>query len=203
MIKKIVIVDDHQLFLDGICALFSKHKDIKVLLATTSIQEALRVIEAESPHLIITDISMPEMNGIEFIAILKKKHPQIKIMVLSMFANIQSYKAIDAYLLKETSEDELITAITEVVEKNKKYLKVTENKIENINLYDNQVFLTAREKEIIKLIIQEYNTSEIADKLYISKHTVMTHRKNIFFKLEVSNIAGLTKKAFQLGIVTK
>ena len=201
MIKEIVIVDDHQLFLDGICALFTKHNDIKVLLATTNIQEALRVIEKKKPHLVITDISMPEMSGIEFIAILKKKQPKIKIMVLSMFANIQSYKDIAAYLLKEATVEGLITAITEVVEKNNTYLKVTENKEENINLYDNNVFLTLREKEIIKLIIKEYNTTEIADKLFISKHTVMTHRKNIFFKLEVTNIAGLTKKAFQLGII--
>ncbi len=201
MIKKIVIVDDHQLFLDGICALFGKHHDIKVVLATTSIKEALSVIEIEKPHLVITDISMPEMSGIEFIAMLKKKNPKIKIMVLSMFANIQSYKDIDAYLLKETSELELIKAITEVVEKDVKYFKVIENKNDNINLYDNKVFLTVREKEIIRLIIEENNTSQIAEKLFISKHTVMTHRKNIFFKLEVTNIAGLTKKAFQLGVI--
>jgi len=201
MIKEIVIVDDHQLFLDGICALFDKHDDIKVLLATTSIQEALNTIENQNPNLIITDISMPKMSGIEFISILKKKHPKIKIMVLSMFANIQSHKDIDAYLLKETSEDELIKAITEVVEKDNKYLKVIENKEENINLYNNHVFLTLREKEIIKLIVKEYNTTEIANTLFISKHTVMTHRKNIFFKLEVTNIAGLTKKAFQLGVI--
>ena len=202
MIKKIVLVDDHQLFLDGICSLFAKHDDIQVLLATTSIEEALDAIKNQSPDLVITDISMPEMSGIEFIALIKKNHPKTKIMVLSMFANIQSYAAIDAYLLKETSEEELLAAITAVVEKNTKYLKVTENKAENINLYDNAVFLTAREKEIIQLIIQEYNTGEIAEKLFISKHTVMTHRKNIFLKLEVNNIAGLTKKAFQLGIAT-
>ncbi len=201
MIKEIVIVDDHQLFLDGICALFEKYDDIKVLLATTSIQEALNTIKNQTPDLVITDISMPEMSGVEFISILKKKYPKIKIMVLSMFANIQSYKDIDAYLLKETGEHELIEAISEVVERNNKYLKVIENKEENINLNDNHVLLTLREKEIIRLIIKEYNTAEIAEKLFISKHTVMTHRKNIFFKLQVTNIAGLTKKAFQLGIL--
>jgi len=203
MIKNIVIIDDHKLFLDGICALFSKYKDIKILKATTNIQEALLVIQHENPDLVITDISMPEMNGIEFIALLKQKHPKIKIMVLSMFANLQSYKGIDAYLLKESSEKELIEAISNVLEKGIKHLKITENKSENIHLYDSQVLLTKREKEIINLIIKEKNTTEIAEILFLSKHTIMTHRKNIFFKLEVTNIAGLTKKAFQLGLFSQ
>ncbi len=201
MIKKIIIVDDHQLFLDGLVALLSKYDDIKVMEATTDIKKALKIINKTQPDLVISDISMPEMSGIEFISILKEKYPTIKIMVLSMFANIQSYKDIDAYLLKETSEKELIFAINEVVENDRKYLKILENKEENINLYDSKVLLTIREKEIIRLIIKELNTGEIAKKLFISKHTVMTHRKNIFFKLEVANIAGLTKKAFQLGII--
>lgn len=201
MIKKIIIVDDHQLFLDGLVALLSKYDDIKVIEATTNIEKALKTIKRTQPHLVISDISMPEMNGIEFISILKEEYPAIKVMVLSMFANLQSYKNIDAYLLKETSEKELIFAINEVVENNRKYLKILENKEENINLYDSKVLLTTREKEIIRLIIKELNTGEIAKELFISKHTVMTHRKNIFFKLEVANIAGLTKKAFQLGII--
>ena len=181
--------------------MLSKYDDIKIIKATTNTQEAFNTIETYKPDLVMTDISMPEMSGVEFIALLKKKHPKIKIMVLSMFASIQSYKDIDAYLLKETGEEELINAINEVVINNNKYLKVVENKDENIHLYDAKVLLTTREKEIIRLIIEEYKTGEIAEKLFISKHTVMTHRKNIFLKLEVINIAGLTKKAFQLGIV--
>ncbi|MCF6350565.1 MAG: response regulator transcription factor [Flavobacteriaceae bacterium] len=201
MIKNIIIVDDHQLFLDGLVSLLSRHKDINIIKATTSINSAFDAIKKSKPHLVISDISMPKMNGIEFISKLKKTHPSLKIMVLSMFANLHSYKNIDAYLLKETSEDELIFAINEVVKNNKKYLKIAENKEENINLYQSNILLTIREKEIIKLIINEFNTTEISEKLFISKHTVMTHRKNIFFKLEVTNIAGLTKKAFYLGIV--
>ncbi len=201
MIKKIIIIDDHQLFLDGLVSLLSKQQDIKIIKATTSIKDAFETIKNTKPDLVISDISMPEMSGVEFISILKEKYPNIKIMVLSMFANLQSYKNIDAYLLKETSEEELIFAINEVVENNNKYLKIAENKNENINLYDSKVLLTEREKEIIRLIIEEKNTNEIAKELFISTHTVMTHRKNIFFKLEVANIAGLTKKAFQLGLI--
>jgi len=200
MKKKIVILDDHQLFLDGILSLLSKQQDIEVLKATTDYKEALEVIEADYPDLVITDISMPVLNGVEFIGLLKKKYPSIKIMVLSMFSSLQSYKDIDAYLLKETSEKELIAAIYSVID-GEKYFSPEENKKENIILEHSDVLLTRREKEIIRLIVKEYNTETIATKLFISKHTVMTHRKNIFFKLGVNNIAGLTKKAFQLGIL--
>ena len=200
MIKRIVIVDDHQLVLDGLQALFAKCSDIDVILATKDIQKALRVIREEKPQLIITDISMPEMSGIEFISILKKQHPKLKIMVLSMFESLQSYKDIDAYLLKETGYDELIKAIRDVVDHGKKHLHIVEKKENNIQFYKN-LFLTVKEKEIVQLIIKEYTTGEIAMKLNNTANTIMSHRKNIFLKLEVTNIAGLTKKAIQLGLI--
>jgi len=201
MLKKIVLIDDHRLFLDGMSALLNKQDDIELMLSTTSIEKALNFIEKNPPDLVITDISMPEMSGIELIALLKSKYPDIKIMVLSMFASVQSYEDIDAYLLKETDEEELIKAINMVVDDNEKYLKINEDKEENIQLIENKTLLTSREKEIIKLIIKEHTTTEIAQKLNISVNTVYAHRRNIFFKLEVGNIAGLTKKAIQLGII--
>lgn len=200
MRKDIVIVDDHQLFLNGISALLSKYKDVRIIKATTSVKDALQVIEQTAPHLVISDISMPEMSGIEFIAILKKKYPDIKIMVLSMFASLQSYKDIDAYLLKESSEKELIKAIRNVVEKNQKYLRIKENKTETIQ-FTNNCFLTKKEKNIATLIVKGHTSVNIANDLGISTNTVLSHRKNIFTKLNVHNIAGLTIKLIHLGII--
>jgi DNA-binding NarL/FixJ family response regulator len=195
---KIVLVDDHQMFLDGMIAVLSQQEDMEILFVENSAKVALKKIRSQVPDIVITDISMPEMNGLEFVKILKKQHPEIKILVLSMFENIQSSDGIDGYLLKETDKKNLIKAINGIVLKNEKHF-VAENKKNSIDF--NKSILSPREKDIIQLIAQEYTTEQIAEKLFISKNTIDTHRKNIFYKLDVKNIAGLVKKAFYLGIL--
>jgi DNA-binding NarL/FixJ family response regulator len=196
---KIGIVDDHQMFLEGMSSVLSQLENIEVLFTESSAKMALKKIKAKIPDLIITDISMPEMNGIEFIKILNKDFPNIKILVLSMHKNSNHIESIDGYLLKETDKEELIGAINGIVTHNKKYF------IDNLYGENDFIFkktiLSNREKEIIKLIAQEYTSEEIADKLFISKHTIESHRKNIFFKLQVKNIAGLIKVAIYLGVI--
>ena len=142
---------------------------------------------------------MPEMNGLEFIKIVKKQFPEIKILVLSMFKNMQSFKDIDGFLLKETDKEELIKVINGIVLHDKKYFAGVDNNENTIDF--KKTIVSNREKEIIQLIAQEYTTDEIAEKLIISKHTIEAHRKNIFFKLQVKNIAGLINKAMYLGII--
>jgi DNA-binding NarL/FixJ family response regulator len=196
---KIVIVDDHQMFLDGIASVLSSNQDFEVLFVEKSAKRALAKIKDEIPDIVITDISMPEMNGIEFIKILKKEFPDIKILVLSMFKNILSFKNIDGFLLKDADKETLIKVINEIVLKDKKHF---EGELTNENSIDfKKSILSKREKEIIQLIAKEYTTDEIADKLIISKHTVEAHRKNIFFKLQVKNIAGLINIAIHLGVI--
>lgn len=195
----IVIVDDHQLFLDGIISVLSGQENIKILFSENKAIEALKKIKIDEPDLIITDISMPEMNGLEFIKILKKEYPKTKILVLSMFKNMQSYKDIDGFLLKETDKDELIEAINRIVLQNEKVFVKSNDAIEEFDF--KKSILSSREKEIIQLISEEFTTEEIAEKLMISKHTIEAHRKNIFFKLGVKNIAGLITKSIHLGFV--
>ena len=151
------------------------------------------------PDILISDISMPEMNGVEFIKIIKATYPNVKILVLSMFESMETIADIDGYLLKETSKEELVKAIHAIVLKNEKYLKVPGNTLDAFAF--KRTILSHREKEIIRLIAEEYTSEEIADKLFLSRGTIETHRKNIFFKLQVKNIAGLIKKAIYLGIV--
>lgn len=195
----IVIVDDHQLFLDGIVSVLLDQENIKILFTENKAVEALKKIKIDEPDLIITDISMPEMNGLEFIKILKKEYPKIKILVLSMFKNMQSYKDIDGFLLKETDKDELIEAINRIVLQNEKVFVKSNDAIEEFDF--KKSILSSREKEIIQLISEEFTTEEIAEKLMISKHTIEAHRKNIFFKLGVKNIAGLISKSIHLGFI--
>lgn len=196
---KIVVVDDHQMFLDGMISVLSNYEDFEILFVENSAKEALIKIKKNIPDIVITDISMPEMNGIEFIKILKNDYPEIKILVLSMFKNILSFKNMDGFLLKDTNKETLIKIIKEIVLKDEKHF---EGEMNNENAIDfKKSILSKREKEIIQLIAQEYTTEEIAAKLIISKHTIDAHRKNIFFKLQVKNIAGLIKIAIQLGVI--
>lgn len=193
------LVDDHQLFLDGMNSVLSSEQDFTVLFAVNSAKTAFEKLKELQPDVIISDISMPEINGIEFIKIVRQQYPEIKIIVLSMFENLQSYDNIEGYLLKETDRQELIQTIRKIVINGEKVFK-TFNKQQDIFEFKNAI-LTEREKQIIQLIAEEFTTEEIAEKLFVSKGTIETHRKNIFFKLQVKNIAGLIKKAVYLGIV--
>lgn len=195
---KIVIVDDHQMFLDGLVSVLSRQDNIDILFTENSARKALQKIKDQTPDLVITDVSMPDMNGLEFIKILQSDFPGIRILALSMYQSISSIDGINGYLLKETDKDELIKAINGIALHNKKFfVGATEN-----NDFDfKKAILSSREKEIIQLISEERTTEEIAEKLFLSKHTIETHRKNIFFKLQVKNIAGLIKKATYLGVI--
>ena len=194
----LLIVDDHKMFLDGLIAILSKEEDIEIIGTANNGISGLNILSKHIPDLIITDISMPEMNGIEFIKKAKEIYPQVKILAVSMFDRIQSFNHIDGYLLKETGYDELLIAIKNIVLKNEKYFK-KENPENETDFEFNKTILTKREKEIVVLIANELTTDEIAEKLFLSKHTVETHKKNIFLKLKVNNAAGLIKRAIYLG----
>lgn len=196
---KIVIVDDHKLFLEGIVSVLSNESNFSILFSENKAVKALKRIEKEEPDIVITDISMPEMNGLEFIKVLKKDFPSIKILVLSMFKNMQSYEEIDGFLSKETGKEELINTINGIVTSGKKYFSKNDDAFEDFEFKKN--ILSSREKDIIQLISEQYTTDEIAKKLFISKHTIEAHRKNIFFKLQVKNIAGLINKSIHLGFI--
>jgi len=196
---KIALVDDHQMFLDGMISVLSSNALFEILFVETNPKQALVKIKTNIPDLLISDISMPEMNGLEFIKSVKNKYPDVKILVLSMFENRQSAHNIDGYLLKETSKEVLIETIIDIVQNDKKHFGNGEI-IKNTFNFKKSI-LTDREKEIIQFIANEYTSEEIAEKLFTSKNTIDTHRKNMFYKLQVKNIAGLIKKAIYLGVV--
>lgn len=195
---KTIIVDDHQMFLEGMTSVLSHEPNIEVLFTENSARAALKKIKTQVPDLVITDISMPDMNGIEFVKNLNTHFPEIKILVLSMHKNPNHIEGIDGYLLKDTDKEELISAINGIVLHGKKYYI---NPPSDEDFVFKKTILSQREKEIIQLIAQEFTTEEIAEKLFISKHTIESHRKNIFLKLQVKNIAGLIKKAIYLGVI--
>jgi len=179
---KVVLVDDHKIFLHGVKNVLNEQDNIDVVAVFNEAKYALDNLKTNIPDLLITDISMPNLNGIEFVKKVKQLYPDLKILVVSMFKQIQSFNGIDGYLLKETSYEELIKAINTIVIDGEKYFYNTfVEKKETLEF--NKTILTTREKEIVNLISKELTTDEIATKLFLSKHTVETHKKNIFQKL--------------------
>lgn len=195
----IVLVDDHQIFLDGMISVLSQQPNFSILFVENNPQVALERMTELQPDILISDISMPHLNGVEFVKMVRQKFPEVKILILSMFDNLQTFDHIDGYLLKETDSEELINAINEIVLEGKKHYRSSKK---DMNTFEfKHSILTPREREIIQLIANEFTTDEIAGQLFISKGTIETHRKNIFYKMQVKNIAGLVKKAIYLGIV--
>ncbi len=209
---QILIADDHQMFIDGVKSLLRKETNLQFVKEVHNGKEALDFIE-ENPHidLLITDISMPEMDGMELTREVKKRFPEIKVLVVSMYnereivAEIMLAEA-EGYILKNTGRAELIKAVDYVLDGTTHYSKeilssMMGKVVANLKEDDKRQQLTEREAEILNLIVQEYSTSEIAEQLYISPRTVDTHRKNIMTKTNSKTIVGLIKYAFRNNLV--
>ena len=193
---RIALIDDHQLFLDGLTTLLQQEKDFEIIYTSTKATDFVVQLKDLAVDILIVDISMPEMNGLELINEIKQQEFLLKIIVLSSYANSIDSSFIDAALLKEISEKELFTTIRTVY--NDTYKQ--KGNMQNFNVIHSS-FLSKREKQIINLIGEGLTANEIANKIVLSKHTVETHKKNIFFKLGVTNNAQLIKKAMVLGII--
>jgi two-component system, NarL family, nitrate/nitrite response regulator NarL len=210
---KLIIVDDHQLFIDGIKSLLKNEKEIKVVGEALNGIEAMARITEEKPDIILLDINMPDMDGVETTREIRKKFPEVKIIILTMhnqhefISNLVSEGAL-GYILKNTGKTELINAIKTVHGGNAFFSKaVTETIMNNLHKKPAEeklesVQLTKREKEILKYIAEGLATKEIADKLFISVNTVETHRKNLMAKVHAKNVTGLVRFAMQIGIIS-
>ncbi len=196
---KIAVIDDHLIFLKGLVMLLEQENHFKVIHACNNYSDLQKCLKLDKPDILITDISMPEINGIELSKMVRKQDSSIKILVMSSYSNMVSAADIDGYLLKDTDSEVLTESIKKIVWNDE---KIFYKDFQPAEKYDfNKNIVSKREKEIIDFIGKGYTTDEIAEKLYISKHTVETHRKNIFNKLQVNNIAALIKKSIALGLL--
>ena len=208
---KIVIVDDHQLVINGFLKLLIE-KEIRAVATFTKPKEALRQIPILKPDIVLTDLDMPGLNGVELIEQVRKVRPEQKFIMLTMHLNQQIVKKmlgrkINGYLSKNAHPEELFQAL-EAVSNGRSYyssdvaksLAFQGNKIttENPML---TLALSEREREVLKLIAHGEPTKGIAEKLHISIGTVETHRRSIMIKLEVNNMAGMVRIAVQEGLV--
>ncbi len=211
--KRIVLVDDHRMILDGLQSLLENDEHFETAGTYTSAAEALKDIDHAKPDFIITDISMPGMNGIEFTSEVKKKFPEIKIIALTMSGDASMIEemtaaGISGYILKNTGRRELKEALEKVSSGEMYYsaeaaaaMMTSVRKQKQLREEEEKAHLTPREKEIIKLIAREYSNAMIAGELFISERTVETHRKNIFRKTNTKNIVGLIKYAMEHNLV--
>lgn len=210
---EIVIADDHQMLIDGIKAMLDGEPDIKLAGIAYNGLEVLEILENTHVDVVLLDINMPVMDGVDTCKKLKKLHPLVSVLALTMYDEgglISSMVRNGArgYILKNTGKAELLTAI-KTVHEGKTFFP---EKIKDILLADmmgkksqQSAFfipkLTSREKEIVSLIVNEYTTQEIADKLFISVKTVETHRKHLLQKLNVRNTAGLVRIVIEKGLI--
>lgn len=215
---KIFVADDHQLFIEGIKALTRDSQEVKLIGEAENGEDLLAQLKTNQPNVILMDINMPKINGIEATKKIRLLYPEIKILALTMFDDTlyvsEMIKAgASGYLLKNAGKSELITAITTVY-KGERYVssEVSLKMIDKMNSNDQSSAenkmppvrkseVTKKELEILKLIAQELTNAEIASKLNNSPMTIITHRKNLLRKLGVKNTAGLIKYAMENGML--
>ena len=212
---RILVVDDHQVLIDGLKSLLKKESQIVFSHEANSGEEALRVLELhhQDIDIVLTDISMNGISGLELTEILKEKYPEIKILVLSMYNDPEIVNSIlaaeaDGYVLKNSGKAEIIDAIrkvhqgssyysTEVIASFMKH-RTEDRKQKKKDIHE---ILTAREVEIVQLICEELTTAEIAERLFISPRTVDTHRKHILEKTESKSVVSLIKLAYDYELI--
>jgi DNA-binding NarL/FixJ family response regulator len=214
--KKIVIAEDHTILREGLKALLSSSTELEVVGEAEDGREAVKLASELTPDLILMDLSMPRMNGIEAIKEIKKRNPEIKILILTVYkteeyvlASLQA--GADGYILKEANHSEFLLAIKNVL-MGKHYLspeisgKVIEGYLKGkqehtpVTVWET---LTSREREILKLVGEGYKNREIADDLFISLKTVEKHRENLMKKLDLHTASALTAYAIEKGLVSQ
>lgn len=208
---KILIVDDHQILIDGIEAMLQDVDNFEVVAKLLDGKLALSYLTNNKVDILLTDLYMPKMTGIELTQRVKKEFPDVKVLALSVSYDVSIVHdlmdaGISGFILKTIGRNELIEAINEVSKGNVYFSREVSNEIlrslANRNDSEEEIYrLTDREIEILKLIAQEFSNADIAKQLYISERTVETHRKNIYRKTNTKTIVGLIKYAVERKLI--
>ena len=213
---RIILAEDHTILREGLRALLSADPAFEIIGEAQDGREAVRCVEKLEPNLLLMDLSMPRMSGMDAIREIKKRYPDIKIIALTvhkteeyLLATLQA--GADGYVLKDATHDELVLAIKNVMG-GKSYLspgvseKVIEGYLDGKESNRSRSpweTLSQREREVLKLIAEGYKNKEIAGDLCISLKTVEKHRANLMKKLDLHNAAALTVYAMQKGLVNR
>ncbi|MFN8265939.1 MAG: response regulator transcription factor [Chitinophagaceae bacterium] len=207
---KLAIVDDHQIVIDGLNSLLKGHDRFEIVLETTRPETVPDQLKKQDVDILLTDVQMPVLTGVELAKLVKKQFPSIKIITLSMNGEgslvnqMIDESDISGYLLKNIGQTEFLIALDKIAaggiyfseEVLQEMLKASERKKES-----EENHLTNREVEIVRLIEKEYSNKQIAEELFLSERTVETHRKNIFRKTKTNSVIGLIKYAYEHKLV--
>jgi DNA-binding NarL/FixJ family response regulator len=209
----ILIADDHRIVIEGLQLMLREAEDLRCVGEASNGKQVLELLENTPVDVLLLDIHMPEMDGLESCPLVKKRWPNVKVLVLSMMREASLVKAIlrqgaSGFLLKNAGKDEVIDAIRKVHEGKQAFsAEVLEDMMGS---FSNKKIKTStspfptlsrREKQIMQLILDEKTTSEIAEELFISFGTVETHRRNLLLKLNARNTAGLVKAALEYDLL--
>jgi len=202
---KIAIAEDHKLVINGLQKFFESSHEIEIIGTYLNGEQLLEGLKQQQPDILLLDIQMPGKSGIELAGIVHKKYPAVKMIALTNIEILYQVKKMMrqgcmGYMLKDVDADTLFSTIHKVYNGE----LVIHDKIKsqiNSSFFSNKnnQLITQREMEIIKLIAEELTTNEIADKLFLSHHTIENHRNRILLKLDVKNTAGMVKKAMENG----
>lgn len=205
---KVLIVDDHPLVIEGLKSLLSVNKDIKVLESCNNGKEALIFLESNYVDIVLLDINLPDMSGIDICELITAKHKNVSIIGLSTYGersiiNQMISNGAKGYLLKNVTETELVEAINKVYRGNCYFGIEVQKAMANTIFHSlgNTPRLTKREKQILKLVVSGKTNNQIAEDLFISPLTVETHRRNLMKKMKASNTASLVKMAIEKSLV--
>jgi Response regulator containing a CheY-like receiver domain and an HTH DNA-binding domain len=205
---RILLVDEQQMFLDGIRALLEKYSDIEVVGTANNGEQALKILNIMTVDVVVMDINMSGMNGIEATKLIREKYEKTKVLILSMSKKKEFIiKLIEhgatGYILKNKGKEELLMAIQNVAVGKSHYgLEVLDHAVSVSNIdRGSEVVLTEREREVLILIAEGYSSREISSSLYISEATVNTHRRNIMAKLGLPSATHMVRYAIKHGYV--
>lgn len=213
MLTKIIVADDHKIVRDGLTSLIEKQPDMELLGQAKDGREALAMVRSKKPDVVIMDISMPILNGIDATKAIREEFPKTKVIILSMHSDKRFVAGAlragaSGYLLKECAFKELRHALGAVA-CDQTYLSpqiartvVSDycNQLDKLGAVKEQESLTTREREVLQLIAEGYRTKEIAERINVSVKTVEARRRKIMEKLSIDSVPGLVKYAIREGL---
>jgi len=203
---KLIIVDDHQLFRNGLKFILDEREDMSVIAEASNGKEFLNQLEFLKPDVVLMDINMPEMNGVEASKQALLKMPDLNILVLSMFGDVEYYNTmidigVKGFILKDIDNDQLYDAIHKINSGGNYFSQELLLQLIKNKPADDSIILTAREKEVLELICEGMSNQQISDKLFISQRTVERHRSSLLLKTDSKNSISLVVYAIKNKLV--